>query len=291
MESNELKSLITLLDDPDKEIYDHVAGKLLSLGPNVIPSLESYWETSPDPVLQERIESLIHTIQFDTLKFDFKNWINLPEHDLFDGAVLVARYQYHDLDKTTLRNYLDIIKRAIWLELNHNLTPYEQINVFNHVFFGLKGYTGKAASDANSYFLNKVIETKIGNAVSLGVIYQTLARELDIPVYGVNLPRHYILAYCKTFLSEEELQHDQQKHVLFYINPMSKGAIFTRNEVKAYLEKINLDESPQCFMPCTSKDTVKLMLEHLHYIYTDVKEEQNTSDINHLIDLFLKELP
>jgi len=286
MESNEIKSLITLLDDPDKEIFDHVAGKLLSLGPNVIPSLETYWESSLDPVMQERIENIIHTIQFDTVSKDFTEWIAQPEGELFDGAVLTARYQYHDLDRNTLKNYLDIVKRAIWLELNHNLTPYEQINVFNHIFFGLKGYSGKTGNDPNLYFINKVIEMKTGNAVSLGIIYQMLARELDIPVYGVNLPRHYVLAYCKTFLSEEELAEDQQKHVLFYINPMSKGAIFTRNEVKAYLEKIALEESPDCFKPCTSKDTIKLALEHLAYLYNEEKEPQKAEEIKELIALF-----
>jgi hypothetical protein len=225
METKELKSLITLLDDPDKEIFDHVAGKLLSLGTGVIPSLESAWEESVDPVLQERIESLINKIQFHSLEKEIISWSADREATLFEGSVLVARHQYHDLDADTLKNYLDIVRRAIWLELNHNLTPFEQINVFNHIFYGLKGYSGKAGHDPNSYYINKVIESKSGNAVSLGIIYQILARELDIPVYGVNLPRHYVLAYCKTMLSEEELQHDQQKNVLFYINPLSKGVI------------------------------------------------------------------
>jgi hypothetical protein len=286
MEQNDIKSLITLLDDPDKEIFDHVAGKLLSLGPNIIPSLETYWETSPDPILQERIENIIHSIQFDSLLADFKTWIHNTEAEILDGAVLTARYQYHELERNTLKNYLDIIKRAIWLELNHNLTPYEQINVFNHIFFGMKGYSGKTGSDPNLFFINKVIETKTGNAVSLGIIYQMLARELDIPVYGVNLPRHYVLAYCKTFLSEEELAEDQQKQVLFYINPMSKGAIFTRNEVKSYLEKINIEESSQCYRPCTTKASIRLMLEHLSYIYEENSDDSKVKEIKKLIELF-----
>ena len=70
METKELKSLITLLDDPDKEIFDHVAGKLLSLGTGVIPTLETAWEESLDPILQERIESLINKIQFHSVEKD-----------------------------------------------------------------------------------------------------------------------------------------------------------------------------------------------------------------------------
>lgn len=284
METKELKSLITLLDDPDKEIFDHVAGRLLSLGTGVIPSLETAWEESVDPVLQERIESLINKIQFHSLEKDFTSWSADTEATLFEGSVLVARHQYHDLNTDTVKNYLDIVRRAIWLELNHNLTPFEQINVFNHIFYGLKGYSGKATNDPNSYYINKVIESKSGNAVSLGIIYQILARELDIPVYGVNLPRHYILAYCKTMLSEEELQHDQQKNVLFYINPLSKGAIFTRNEVKAYLEKINTEESPACFTPCSTKDTIKLLIEHLIFTYQEQKNNFKVEELRQMLN-------
>jgi regulator of sirC expression with transglutaminase-like and TPR domain len=283
METKELKSLITLLDDPDKEIFDHVAGRILSLGTGVIPTLEIAWEDSVDPVLQERIESLINRIQFHSLEKDITSWASDSEATLFEGAVLVARHQYHDLDKDTTKNYLDIVRRAIWLELNHNLTPFEQINVFNHIFYGMKGYTGKQGNEPNSYYINKVIESKTGNAVSLGMLYQILAQELDIPVYGVNLPRHYVLAYCKTMLSEEELLQDQQKNVLFYINPLSKGAIFTRNEVKAYLEKINTEESPECFSPCSSKDTIRLLIEHLIHAYQEQKNQHKVDELKQML--------
>jgi len=283
METKELKSLITLLEDPDKEIFNHVAGRILSLGTGVIPTLEIAWEDSVDPVLQERIESLINKIQFHSLEKDVASWASDSEATLFEGAVLVARHQYHDLDKDTTKNYLDIVRRAIWLELNHNLTPFEQINVFNHIFYGLKGYSGKQGNEPNSYYINKVIESKTGNAVSLGMLYQILAQELDIPVYGVNLPRHYVLAYCKTMLSEEELLQDQQKNVLFYINPLSKGAIFTRNEVKAYLEKINTEESPECFSPCASKNTIKLLLDHLIHAYQEQKNQHKVDELKQML--------
>jgi hypothetical protein len=288
METKELKSLIILLDDPDKEIFDHVAGKLLSLGTGVIPTLETAWEESLDPVLQERIESLINKIQFHSVEKDFETWLLNKDATLFEGAILVARHQYHDLDRDVTKNYLDIVRRAIWLELNHNLTPFEQINVFNHIFYGLKGYSGKQGNDANSFYLNKVIESKAGNAVSLGLMYQILAQELDIPVYGVNLPRHYVLAYCKTMFTEEDLQHDQQKNVLFYINPLSKGAIFTRNEVKAYLEKINTEESAVCFTPCSKKESIKILIEHLINAYTEEKKPHKVDELKVLLALYDK---
>jgi hypothetical protein len=70
----EVKSLIRLLDDPDKEIYEHVHEKLLSLGTEAIEYLESAFEEAFDPIQQDRLANLVHEIQFGLLKNDLKLW-------------------------------------------------------------------------------------------------------------------------------------------------------------------------------------------------------------------------
>ena len=67
MNEKEVESLIKLLDDPDTEISRHVEDKLLSYGNEVIEYLESAWSQSLDTILQERIENLVHKIQFRML--------------------------------------------------------------------------------------------------------------------------------------------------------------------------------------------------------------------------------
>lgn len=74
LNKNEVLALISLLDDTDTDIINHVQEKLLNLGKEVIPSLEKAWSQAFDPVKQERIESLIHKIQFDGLLEELKNW-------------------------------------------------------------------------------------------------------------------------------------------------------------------------------------------------------------------------
>lgn len=58
MEEKELQALVHLLDDPDQLIAEEIENKLLSLGPDIIPSLEEYWESAFDPYIQERLEKL-----------------------------------------------------------------------------------------------------------------------------------------------------------------------------------------------------------------------------------------
>jgi len=54
--NKELKALISLLDEPDGDVYEQIRGKIHAYGIDAIPVLESAWEGSFDPLLQERIE-------------------------------------------------------------------------------------------------------------------------------------------------------------------------------------------------------------------------------------------
>ncbi len=44
MSDTEIQALVALIDDPDPDIYDHVRGRILSLGGPVVPVLEHAWE-------------------------------------------------------------------------------------------------------------------------------------------------------------------------------------------------------------------------------------------------------
>jgi hypothetical protein len=68
MTENELKALVSLLDDEDKQIAAHVQEKILSLGTEAIPFLEKEWESNLNPDVQIRIEELIHTLQYELVK-------------------------------------------------------------------------------------------------------------------------------------------------------------------------------------------------------------------------------
>ena len=50
-------------------------------------------------------------------------------------AIIVARYQYPGIIDSEIRDYIQTLRRDIWLELNDHLTAYEQVKVFNKIFF------------------------------------------------------------------------------------------------------------------------------------------------------------
>ena len=96
--NTELEALISLLDEPNNEIYYTIKDKILSYGVFAVPSLESAWENSFDHMIQQRVEELIQGIQFDDVKSKLRLWKEDSGNDLLEGFLLVTRYQYPDLE-------------------------------------------------------------------------------------------------------------------------------------------------------------------------------------------------
>ncbi len=268
----EMQALITLVDEPDQKIYEDISGRIRAFGPEVIPFLEHAWENNLNAALQGRLENLIHAIQFEEIVKDFTHWVDSGGVDLLEGWIILTRYQYPTVNEEDLHFEINQIRKDIWLEINDNLTALEQIKVFNHVFYDIHGFKGDAEtyhSPGNS-FLNTVLKSRKGNPLSLSIVYLTLAQSLDLPVFGVNLPEHFVLAYTSNSFNPQTLMMDKQE-VLFYINAFSKGAVFTRQDVEDFLRHLNLEPKPSFFEPCNNLEIIQRIINNLIIAYQ--KEE------------------
>jgi regulator of sirC expression with transglutaminase-like and TPR domain len=284
MKEKEFNALIRLLDDEDKEVYNHIENRILSYGKDAIPLLEDAWGQSFDAVLQTRIENIIHRIHFDALVAGLESWKELESQNhisLLDGAILVARYQYPDLDEEKIRSQINQLRRDVWMELNDNLTALEKVNVLNHIFFTVHGFAGNTTnyhSPQNSY-INTVLESKKGNPLMLSLIYSVVAQSLDIPIYGVNLPEHFILAYKDTASSDAA-----ESRVFFYINTFSKGTVFGRKEIDAFIKQLDLKPEPAYYEPCNNTDILKRLLRNLTYAYQKLNETEKVEELKLLME-------
>ena len=278
----EVNSLIRLLDDPDGEIFEHVHQKLLSYGPEAIDYLEQAWEQAFDPIQQERIANLVHEIQFDIVKKDLQLWHQGGAFDLLQGILIINRYQYPDLDEQKVINQIEAIKRDIWIQMMNEASPAEQIKLINHVFYNIYGFSGNITNhqDPQNSYLSQVLETKKGNQISLAIIYSIVAQKLDIPVYGVNLPQHFILAYL-----DDSQQSEFEGGILFYINAFNKGFIFGRRDVDMFLKQLNLKFDKQFYEPCSNTDIIRRVLRNLISSYEHLGSSDKVDELNELLEI------
>ncbi len=293
MKESEIKALITLLEDPDWTVYEAVKTRLVDLGEKVLPQLRSAWEKSKSDIFLERSLTIISDVQFNQTYDVFKGWVKSDEANLFDGAFLIAKYKFPDLDKDEIMQKVEKIKRDAWLQMNDNLTPLEQIRVLNHIIFNIHKFVRNNMdfySPKNSY-LNLVLETKKGNPVSLAILYLLVAVKLGLPVYGVNLPKNFILAYVEE-LSNSNLETVlEDKIVSFYINPYNNGAVLTKREIDYFLKQQKITPLDYFYTPCDNHTTIQRLLLNLIFAYERQEDFGKAEELKKFLSLFKKQLP
>ncbi|MGC4036395.1 MAG: transglutaminase family protein [Chitinophagaceae bacterium] len=283
METNkEITALLTLIDDPDEEVFGAVSQKIIDYGKPIIPNLEHLWETHPDEQTQDRIEVLIHRLHYRDLSEEFRQWGLSDYNDLLTGAILAARFQYPDIVESVVKRELEKVRRNVWLELNNYLTPLEQINIVTSILYSYYGLKGNEINyqEPGEFLLHKILESKRGNQLGNGVLYLILCELLDIPVKAISLPRQNVIAYFRPGYSEENLA-DPLKKIEFFIDP-SSGQVFTHKDVENYFHRISVPATASFFRPLPNKKVISILLEEMAKCFDDEKNNYKRDELNDL---------
>jgi regulator of sirC expression with transglutaminase-like and TPR domain len=272
MTEREIKALISLLDDEDAEVTTHVEEVIRSLGSSVIPFLESEWEGSFSPVIQRKIEELIHELQLRVMIERLQAWKNGGALDLLEGMWIIATYQYPDLSLEKLRTDIEQLYYDIWLQAREEMNAVDHVKLMNGIFYGSMnfGANTKSFHSASNSMINVVLESRRGNPITLCVIYMLVARKLGMPVYGVNLPNLFVLTY-------------KQDKVQFYINVFNRGIIFSKTDIDHYIAQLNLKPKDSFYQPCTNLEIVQRVLRNLILSYEKAGEPDKIREVESIL--------
>ena len=270
-----IKAMIHLLDDSDQEVVTMVEQQIRTLGPAIIPVLESEWESeSLNPILQSKIENLIHDFQWQSVKTRLQVWKESGGMDLLEGMWILATYRYPDYSFNDLKVEMDQLYYEVWPQMREDLHPMDQVKVLNSVIFEqLKfGPNSKNFHAANNSFINNVLSSKKGNPISLCVIYMWIAQKLGLPIYGVNLPNLFVLTY-------------KLKGLQFYINVFNKGLIFNKVDIDNYIAQLNLTPNEIYYNPCSNLEIIRRVIRNLLMAYEKAGEQDYKVELTELIEL------
>ena len=279
MKQSKIKALISLLNDEDYEVSNHVETKIRSMGDTVIPYLEDRWEESSlSPLMQKKLEDLIHDLQYNAFYDRLLNWRNTGSEDLLEGMWAIATYQYPELSMEKLRQDVEQIYYEVWLEIRDGMHPMDQIKTLNSVIFGkLKfGANTKHFHSASNSMLNIVIDLKKGNPISLCVIYLLVAQKLNLPIWGVNLPNLFILTY-------------KSGNMQFYINVFNRGLVFSRVDIDNYIAQYNFPQNEIFYQPCNNLDIIRRVLRNLTLAFEKVGDDDKVKEIERALQEMMRE--
>lgn len=278
MNDFKLDSLIALLDDPDESVFNLVQEEILKEGIVLVDQLEHIWETSLDHLVQKRIELIIQKIQLADTKEKIKDWANQKTLDLFEGLFLISRHHFPELKLKPIQIQLEKIKKDVWLEFRNSLTSLEKITILNHIFFDHYKFEINLTNpdSPQNCYINRILDLRRGNPVSIAILYTLIARSLDLPVHYVDFQNNPLVGYFDKDIAQI-VQGDEFKHsALFFINPSNKGAIIGPKEVD-YIKNTADIQDRNKLEPCPDRIVVKRLIEKLVDAYQELGAEDKAN--------------
>ncbi len=286
LDKDQIKSLIHLLEDDDEETYKLIFPQLIDMGEDLIPYILDAKERSINPILTSRLKEVYIELNLQTSIKELTDWKLHNSRNLYQGLTILAKYRYPNIDLRKVSEVINKIRQDLWLEINDNLTALEKVRIINNIFFDIykfRGDTKDYYAPENS-FINDILIRKKGNPLNLSAIYSIIAQSVNIPIYGVNLPKNYMLVYVEKLYSQP-LDNFQANDILFYINPFNRGEIHSKNDIINYLRRINIPVEEQYYMPCSNIVTLSRSLNNLVKIYKNKGEENKIYGFKKLLEV------
>lgn len=196
-----------------------------------------------------------------------------------DRALLeLARIQYPDLEFEPCLDRLNELASQLGDRLRNFNDGREFVEKAQQYLFEELGFHGNEEDyfDPLNSFLNQVLERRTGIPVSLSALYMEIARRLAMPVFGIGLPRHFII------------QFDDGNYAT-YIDPFHGGRVITPREILLLAGAAEPDSRvtpamlPGMLRRVSKKEIVMRMLRNLQRDYIARKDWARGLEIVNLV--------
>lgn len=276
-ENRELDALLSLIDDPDGEVYQRVTDKLMGYGLNIKPNLEHLWETTLDETVLQRIESLIHQIDIGELEKAINEW-KAGDMNLIEGALLLSKFHHPEVSNEPIWEKMNEIFKDIWLEIeptNEPMNYYEKTVQILYNYHKLKGYDIEFTKPED-FLIHLALPQNHLNTILSAIIYQTLCEQLSVETRIVCIAGMPVIAYYRTHFAEMNFTKEQ---IYFFVNP-NNGKIYLMKDIHSFLESKEIDIKPEFFVPLTPNSLMQKLFQdsaqcyrnkpETYYMYTEL---------------------
>ena len=260
-------ALISLLGDEDPGVHQTVRAKLLSFGTQVIDWLQPY-TLNDDPLLRRRAQEIIRYFGRQAADDRFMTFCGSRGEDLplEEGAWLLAQTQYPEINLVAYAALLDAFAASLGGRIDPTADVEQIIGTINSYLFQELEFTPNEANyyDPENSFLNRVVDNRTGNPISLCTIYLLLARRLKLPITGIGLPGHFV---CRYQTSTTEI----------YIDAFNRGKLLTKADCIKYLLHTHHGLEEGYLAPVTPRRMLLRMCANLHQIYLHNEQAEETA--------------
>ena len=266
----EVRALVRLLDDPDATVQASVQERLHALGRDALPALRTLRdEVAPEQ--RQQVDRLVHTLHVRDVETAWHATLNAEDTSLERGAFLLALYRFPQLDIPSCQERLDAWAERVRPDVEAAQGAKRAIVLAEFVSDTL-GFTGNREQyyDPNNSYLNRVLDRRVGIPISLSVVVLLLAKRVDLPICGVNMPAHFLVKYAGP---GGEL----------YLDPFNDGAIIQKEECVRFLLKAGVRAHPR-FLSCASPADILLRMgRNVLAIAEETNQKETAAELSRLL--------
>jgi regulator of sirC expression with transglutaminase-like and TPR domain len=197
---------------------------------------------------------------------NFYNEIQQPDSqiNLAKAALYIAQEEYPKLEIPAYLHTLDVMAVEAKALLPKERYPLRVIQSLNQYFFEQLGYVGNSDDyyDPRNSFLNEVIERRTGIPITLSLVYLEVARRLDFPMVGINLPGHFII-------------RPEFEDTGIFVDVFNQGEILFEQDCEERLAQLYqrpMPMQPMFIQPVSPRQFLARMLSNLKFIYLNQKD-------------------
>jgi regulator of sirC expression with transglutaminase-like and TPR domain len=273
----EIESLMFLLEDPDPFVQEQVQLRFMELGDRAVPLLDQIRVQTKDKEEKKRAKEVLHKLTFSTLKGDFAELLleGIGNRAQLERAVItLARFGHPTLRESEYVKTLDHFADMLRPSLRYKRSEREKMRILMKFIFEDLNFRGdnKDYHNPANGFIDQVIERRKGLPISLSLVAMFIARRLQLPVFGVNMPIHFMLA----FVGEKEEQ---------LIDPYDQGAEVSYDQCYFFLKKNNVTPKPEHFKMASDIDILARCIRNLMHSYERNEEHDRVQELKSLLGL------
>ena len=274
---SEIESLMLLLGDPDPFVQEQVQLRFMELGNRAIPILDQIRVETKNKEEKKRAKDVLYKLTFTSLKEDFAELLleGVGNRAQLERAVItLARFGNPTLRESEYVKKLDYFADMIRSSLRYNRSEREEMQTFMKFIFEDLNFRGdnKDYHNPANGFIDQVIERRKGLPISLSLVAMFIARRLQLPVFGVNMPIHFMLAFVGE--KEEPL-----------IDPYDQGAEVSYDQCYFFLKKNNVTPKPDHFKMASDLNILARCIRNLMHSYERNEEHERVRDLKSLLEL------
>lgn len=271
----EIESLVNLLDDPDPYVHSQVRNRLFELGEQAVPLLDQQKSQAKDDSERELINEIIQYITYGNLEEDFLDVLGEGIDDLkqLEKAVFIlSRFDNPTLREEEYMKKLDQFAGMVANRIQYEPDESRRMRRLMEFVFEELNFTGSTVDYYNpdNSYLNRVIDRRQGLPISLGLIVLFLARRLEMPFYGVNMPIHFMLRF-----------KGEKEEVL--IDPFDKGKVVSYNQCYFFLKQNGVEPKSKHFEAAGETEILARCIRNLIQSYAKLNADRKVEGLKKLL--------